>query len=466
MNLYQRGMRQLSYLLLGLLLGQLTCACDSKQLGSGGAGVKTNRTRPTALPSKKQTQSLAQAEEAAAPEPQEAPEELFNKEKPSYAEEKTRFKLGELFDLGPAAPISAAPNGVYFVTRNSRLFFAQRTGQKIKEISAPKELFFRYGAGPALTERHAYWINRHDELMQANLKTGEVKSIFYPAQGGRRVSALSVKGRDVVAFMKDVETRPIGMIWAEGGELNQLSPDGSHATSIRLVPGSPHPLAIFMEGRMNMTPVHIRTVRVTKRRVTLTPDEVVWVGPGSASLTELFAMAQPNNHAMTFLATAKNISDFGIAHFDIDARGTEVLDPTWLPYKNGIDPAPVAGDKFCGSDYVLFSRPTERAPRSPQELRVSELLNGKLGASELLVRSRAFNEISISPLDRNNRKKGALLAWTADHRSWAMILSCPKRLPSVKRTRASAQRRAPKKPQLSPATTPKAVKGSQVKATK
>jgi hypothetical protein len=97
------------------------------------------------------------------------------------------------------------------------------------------------------------------------------------------------------------------------------------------------------------------------------------------------------------------------------------MDPqiNWLGYPNGINPAPIATAKVCGDPVVLFARPSEKRPRSPQELHIAKLKADRLEPSEVVARSRAFNNISLAPI-----KEGALLVWTADWRTWARRIFC------------------------------------------
>jgi hypothetical protein len=105
----------------------------------------------------------------------------------------------------------------------------------------------------------------------------------------------------------------------------------------------------------------------------------------------------------------------------IPPEGETTKEPSWRLYPNGLDPAPLTAAHFCGKDYVLFVRPSERRPRSPQELHIAPLSKTAPEEGEVLVRSRAFNDISVAEVP-----EGALLVWTADRRSWGTVLRCPR----------------------------------------
>lgn len=419
--------------LLLLLLSLGSAACDEEKHGTGGGAVGssprsdvknwTQKKRGTSTTDEKSgTKETSSEEESAESDVAAVPDR-------TYEERATSWDVGKVHDVGPAAPTTATPRGVLFVSKENRLYLAEhKGGGTFMELEAPAELFARYGRGPAVSTEYAYWISPSARLMRGNLQTGEPESLVERARPGARVSLREVDGRDVVGFIRQPDDTTAAFLWAEGtsgkdsSELVQLSPEGSTATSVELVPGPSHLRAVILEGRTSMSPIHVRTVRVTKRRVTLENDQVVWVGPGSHSLTELETIDRPGGKAVAFLATAKGITSFGLAQLWLEEDPGEIAEPDWRIYPNGLDPAPVTATHACGGDWALFAVPSEKKPRSPQELRIARLEEGVLGPEEILARSRAFNDVSVAPLDR-----GAILSWTADNRTWAVRLGCPKK---------------------------------------
>jgi hypothetical protein len=289
-------------------------------------------------------------------------------------------------------------------------------------IDRPKTDFAKYGRGPAITEGRAYWTNLRGLLLRAPLDgSAKPELLVDKASPGARVSALRVGKRDVVAFVRELDERAQSVLWSSTGELLSLTPDSQTATSVTLIPNGVTPLALTLEGRTSMSPVHARLVRVAPQRVNLESDQVIWVGPGSEPLTELAAVPTGPGEALGLLATARTITDFGLGQFAVTQALATVGDVRWLDYPNGIDPAPVAASVLCGAAHVFYARPSDARPRSPQELYVAQVKGGQLTGGEVLARSRAFNDISVAP-----RPGGAVLVWTADRHTWAMTLGCPK----------------------------------------
>jgi len=348
-------------------------------------------------------------------------------ERTEYGELPNVWGLGPLLDPGPAGPATATEQGVYFVTRDDQLLLARRKGaQDFVPLTGglDKTAFAKYGRGPALSNTHAYWISERRQLVRMARKGGKLEILAKNARLGTRTAVVTAAGRDVVAFIAEIDEKPLAHVWAEKGsttsETVRITPEGASASSVALVEGEPHPRAISLAGRYGMSPIHVRRIRTTKKQLTLEPDEVVWVGPGSHVLTEIHALGLPNDHAVAFLPTAKDFNDFGLAQLDISSDGGETENVGWYIYPNGLDPAPVATARVCGKHYVLYARPTEARPRSPQELHMAEIRGNTPQDGEIIARSRAFNDLSLA-----STQGGAVAAWTADKRTWGVHLSCP-----------------------------------------
>lgn len=423
----RRGLSWLLRCAFGFALLASLCACDERPLPNGGGYVGAAGKAPL----KERSQPIVRSADkgGAPPLKESAPIEAKtdpSKEAPlDYTELTKLWGLGELHDLGPAGPATATSQGVYFVTRTDELVLAKRKGKDgFIPLNSDRALFAHYGRGPSISKTHAYWISERSLLLRAPLRGGAPEVLFDQARLGTRTSVVTAAERDVVTFIAEIKELPYAYVWASKGaeksEVLRITPEGATATSVALVEGAPHPRAIVLSGRLGMSPVHIRRIRTTARRITLEPDEVVWVGPGSHVLTEIHALARKGDDAVAFLPTAKNFNDFGLAQLLIGKDSGQIREPGWQIFPNGLDPAPVATANICGKSYVLFARPTEARPRAPQELHLVEIKDGPPGEGEVVARSRAFNDLSLAPI-----KGGAVAAWTADRRTWGMILTCP-----------------------------------------
>lgn len=415
------------WLLASLItLSGVTASCSrDKRSGDGGAGLGTT---PPSLPAahRSNEDEPAKAPPEATKPAEGAPEPSAHPEVVAAAPDSSSWSLGELSDIGPAGPASAWTRGVVMVSKANELVVLPVDGAgRFRELDADTASFAKYGRGPALTDRFAYWIDQRGRLLRAPLEDPKKVDVLHAsARVGTRVAAVRSGERELVAFVAEQDDAPVSMLWASSGELLRLSPDEATATSVALVALDRALLAFTLAGRTGMSPVHARVVRVAARRVSLAEDRVIWVGPGSHPLTELEVTASGNpsgnERAFAFLAAASSITEFGLAHFPVTPDLPPLDEVRWSRYPNGIDPAPVAAARLCGKAYVFHARPSTAQPRSPQELRVAPIEGDTLGASEVVARARAFNDISVA-----QRPGGAILVWTGDRRTWAMTLGCP-----------------------------------------
>lgn len=430
-----RGNRLFHPGLSWLLACALHLSCDERPRGKGGdapaSTVPRSEYKKPQVPHGEQNPSGGPAAEK--DEPSSTPEPEPPSKPPSYDAVETTWRIGDVHDVGPAAPMSASSAGVYFVTKSDGMYLARRDGDHFVGIDAPSEAFFRYGRGPSLTKTYAYWVSVSGQLTRSPIAGGETEYLA-PARPNARVTAFTHE-RDVALYLMDDDAHLRAMAWMEGFGSLRISADGSDVTSLTVLENGAFPRAVMLEGRSGMSPVHLRTLRLRKGGVELGPDEVIWVGPGSHPLTEIRALDRPGTQASAFIATARDMTHFGLALLDIAELGGPTQDARWRTYPNGLDPAPTAPLEACGGHLVFFVVPTEQRPRSPQELRVGWLEGSDLKREEVLVRSRAFNEISVASMSGNRSREGVILAWTADRRTWAMAAHCPTSPPGQKATK-------------------------------
>jgi hypothetical protein len=313
------------------------------------------------------------------------------------------------------------------VTLEGELRYARlRPSGELSGIDLPRSAFAAYGRGPALLGKYAYWIRGRQLLRRRVDKPGEPERLADDAREGTRVAAAEV-GKDhkhVIGYIAQQGEELVARVWIEGGKTLLLTPDGSQSTSINLVPSEGDLLAITLEGRTSMSPVHARRLFLRGKIARMSDDVVVWVGPPAQPLTEVMSIPGAEGGAWSFLALERTVTDFGLARLGIAREPEMDVRPNWLAYPNGINPAPIATANVCSRPVVLFARPSEQRPRSPQELHIARFIGKKLEPSDVVARSRAFNNISLAPIRTSTSGAGALLVWTADWRTWARPIFC------------------------------------------
>jgi predicted transcriptional regulator len=343
--------------------------------------------------------------------------------------------IDDLSDVGPAGPAAATPRGVILVTRDNELVQARWTpparspGRRpgptvIAPVDLPRERFAPFGRGPAVLGDHVYWISK-GRLVRRALENGPLEALTNDARDFTRVAAPST-GEGAPMAVAYIASRPsdgemVARVWAEGHGVATLSPEGSAAISVALARKGDSLVALSIEGRMGMSPVHARSVTFSGGKAKLGRDRVVWVAGSSDPLTEVHGLGSPGHRVWCLLPTERDTTRFGLARFAVDSSPSEEVEVSWRDYPNGLQPAPVAAAALCERDVVVYVRPSTAVPHAPQELHWATLDDRGLGPSTVVATARAFSDVSLSPVS-----EGGLLVWVADHRTWARTLRCPK----------------------------------------
>jgi hypothetical protein len=330
---------------------------------------------------------------------------------------------GELSDVGPAGPATASAHGVVMVTKDDRIAVA-RFGKQgaLDPVTLASDAFRAASRGPAVAGDFAYWTSR-GQLVRRRIDGGPRESLAEDARDGTRVAAAIVgsgkSARAAAAYIANTGDATSARLWIERVGTWTLTPEGAAASSVTLVVSGTDLVALSIEGRTGMTPVHGRIADFANASPTLKEDVVVWVAGPAQPLTELVA-ARGAGSIWAFLPLERDITRFGMAQIEIGARPEMGAAVTWRAYPNGVDPAPVAAAPACGGAAVIYAVPAEAKPRAPQELQLAALGATGLGAAEIVARSRAFSSVSLA-----EAPTGLLITYVADQRTWATLVRCP-----------------------------------------
>lgn len=408
---------------VGALLLGVTAAC-----GCSRADTKSERQTPL-------TSASAPLDSAAPKAPAPAPPAPDRNEPPETASGDAgageALIVDEIVDLGPAGPATATTRGVALVTRTDEveLLPLQRSLRQLggKPVSSPiaptsraATDFVSLGRAPAALGDSIAWISRGKLLKRGLARGSELQVLASDARDGTRVAA-PVGGGERQQALAYVARAPggdlIAKLWTSQGGIRVLSPAGSAANSVALVQRANDLVAVYLEGRTGMTPLHARRIRGAE----LDADAVVWVGGTAQPMTETAAAPSPTGDVWAFIPIERDASSFGLARVHITRDINAGADVNWRMYPNGMDPAPAATGVVCEKPAILYTRPSEAAPRSPKELHLASLEATGLGASILVASARVFSDVSLAAVDG-----GALIVYVADRRTWARTLRCPK----------------------------------------
>jgi hypothetical protein len=331
--------------------------------------------------------------------------------------------LRDLSDVGPAGPATATEDGVVMLTKTGRVLLARSTKGpvtqgKLRSVAEAPEGFAVLGRAPAVAAGYAYWIAGGRLVRGRADGSGERETLADDARNGTRVAAVVVKHGVAVAYVgrPDADGTSRVKLWLGPGRSFVLTPEGAGASSVALASLDARLVAISIDGRSAMTPLHARSVVVRDSGAPeLGPDVVVWVAGPAHSFTEVSA-ATDGTSAWALLPIERDATHFGLATVPLGREPSMDAPVSFLDYRNGIDLAPVAAARLCGKAYVAMARPAAAAPRSPQELVLTPIAGGQ---TLVLANAAGFAAVSLAPAP-----KGALVAYVADGRTWARGIEC------------------------------------------
>jgi hypothetical protein len=189
----------------------------------------------------------------------------------------------------------------------------------------------------------------------------------------------------------------------DNGEPQRLSDDGAGATVLRLVPRGAGAVALYLDARTAMVPVHARPIALRGQELALGEDAVVFVGGPPERGIEL-TPALAGSALFALIPTGRETIEFGMAAIPIAEEPKADVQPVWSLYPNGLDPAPVgatlsaqAADGGGGSAWVARVRPAAREPGSPRILELGRIDSAAQFTSlGTLAEDKRITDIAIS----------------------------------------------------------------------
>jgi hypothetical protein len=360
---------------------------------------------------------------------------------------KLVLRLDKPIDLGPAGGVVATPMGALFRSRGDDLVGFSVGGsptgapKRVGRTDDPgaagdEEALASHALPPAFTRgSYAYWVS-HGKLVRrsfgwsAGAPLGSLEVLATDALDGTRVAAETVtvagaagQRREVAIYIARTQKKTDergARVWVEGAGSAPLSSDGSGASSVAMASSDRGLVAVMLDARSAMSPVHARTIEVDERGpARLGPDVVVFVGPSPEGHTEV-AAAPSSEGPIAFIPFAQDTSSFGLSSLFIGTEPHLDADVHWRMYPNGLEPAPAAGAALCGRTWVAYARPSAAAPASPHVLVLAPTEKGAFGPELMAAQGFDFASVSLAPRDEG----GGWLAWVGNGRSWIRAVRC------------------------------------------
>ncbi len=238
-------------------------------------------------------------------------------------------------------------------------------------------------------------------------------------------------GHDVVAFHQQRKTSEgfVSESWAslDGQAPERLSEEGSGSTALDLAvaPAStaeaPEVIALSLDARVAMTPMHARHLNLESGHLKMGTDEVVFIGPlAEPGTVPRLGTSRGKSYALA--AWPREAADFGLSVVALPEPLRIDLPAVWSLYKNGLDPAPLAATH--GSEPVAVARVVPATVDRHGDL-VLELgmlaADGAFVTAGEIARGRTLADVSIT-----RDGKGALwLLWSDGEGTWLERRVCP-----------------------------------------
>ncbi|WP_437943417.1 hypothetical protein WMF27_38415 [Sorangium sp. So ce281] len=253
----------------------------------------------------------------------------------------------------------------------------------------------------AVASRFVYCMDHGGTIRRTPLGGGEGP----PIGAGRRgtgISAVALPGgHTLLAFLSDRKTTEGAVTQAfavlDDGAAVPLSEEGSGATFVALSPWKAGALAMYIDARSALTPVHARTLGLTAEgKLELGPDAVVFVGDAGESRMGGALAIGAAGPAYVLLPAAKDISAFGMAAIRVDEAPRDDMPAVWSLYPNGLSPAPIAATQGVSPIHVARVRPVSREPGARQALELGQLDGeGRFHARCVAVEGKSFKHVAI-----------------------------------------------------------------------
>jgi hypothetical protein len=194
---------------------------------------------------------------------------------------------------------------------------------------------------------------------------------------GSRVAAATLAGSHaLVAYIAERKTPEMTVSEAfasvDGAPPVRISEEGSGATVVTLAPRGAGVVAMLLDGRAAMTPVHARALEYRGDKLEEGPDAVVFVGGGAERQTSGVLALGPAGSAFALVPIAGE-SGFGMAAVHLGDPPVTDEKTAWSIYPNGLDPAPIAATVGVSPIRVARLRPVTARADSARGVELGKL---------------------------------------------------------------------------------------------
>ncbi len=191
-----------------------------------------------------------------------------------------------------------------------------------------------------------------------------------------RISAAQLGTHTVAAYLDEKQTSEGRTLQAwvvlDEGDPVRLSDDGSGATFVELGSRGSSVIAMYLDARAAMVPIHERMITLKNGAIELSKDHVVAVG-GSPERGIAGDIATSPKQTFFLIPMPEDSLTFGMATIKLSDPPKDDEKMTFSMYPNGLDPAPLVATVGEAPIRVARVRPLDKAPTAPRGLELGTL---------------------------------------------------------------------------------------------
>lgn len=246
---------------------------------------------------------------------------------------------------------------------------------------------------------------------------------------GTRVAAVTLGpaggAHTAIAFLVEHssqgETALHARVALDDGPPVRLSDDGGGATQVALVSLGEKAVALTLDARMAMTPVHARELSVgVGGALALGPDAVLAIG-GPAEVGVSLAAGSAGADVFALVPLPSEITTFGMTTLKVPSPPHTDVPVVLSRYLNGLDPAPLAATRGGKLVYIARVVPESAAPHAARALELGRLAPSGAFVSYGLVARGAVTDVAIA----EDAEHALWVGFGDGGRTWLARFVCP-----------------------------------------
>ena len=209
---------------------------------------------------------------------------------------------------------------------------------------------------------------------------GDGGDVIAQARSGSPLTAAALAGGHVAyAFLADRRTTEgattLAFVALDDATPITLSEDGSGATHVVLASRGDDAVALYVDARRVLTPVHARVLSAPSGKLVLGTDAVVFVGGGTDGRT-LGTIAREDGHELALLPIDKDDKAFGMAAIRVEEQPRDDAAVTWSLYPATMERPAIAATQGVTPIRVLYARPASADPKGKKVLELRRARRG------------------------------------------------------------------------------------------